>query len=163
LSRLDSFIRRLTAQRDCLDAAAARVADLSGPVLELGLGNGRTYSHLVERLPGRDVFVFEREVMAHPRSLPPPDRLILGDFLETLPTAGARIGAPAVLAHMDVGNGDEAASRWLAAAAARLLVPLLANGAVVVGDQPLDLPDLAPLPLPETVEPGRYFMFAKTG
>jgi len=130
-------------------------------VLELGLG--RTYSHLLERLPGRDVFVFERTVMAHPLSRPPPDRLGLGDFLDTLPTARTRIGAPAALAHMDVGSGDEAASRRLAAAAARLLVPLLAEGAVMVGDQPLAPPDLAPLPLPETVPPGRYFMFAKTG
>ncbi|MGH6887075.1 MAG: class I SAM-dependent methyltransferase, partial [Geminicoccales bacterium] len=48
MSRLDSFIRRLEAQRACLDLAAARIADLPGPVLELGLGNGRTYDHLRE-------------------------------------------------------------------------------------------------------------------
>ena len=66
MSRLDSFIRRLEAQRACLDRAAALVAGLAGPVLELGLGNGRTYDHLRALLPGRDIFVFERAVSAHP-------------------------------------------------------------------------------------------------
>ena len=43
MSRLDSFIRRLEAQRSCLETAVALVADLPGPILELGLGNGRTF------------------------------------------------------------------------------------------------------------------------
>ena len=48
MSRLDSFIRRLEAQRACLDRAAALIAGIDGAVLELGLGNGRTYDHLRE-------------------------------------------------------------------------------------------------------------------
>ena len=31
-----------------------------GPVIELGLGNGRTYDHLRERLPGRRIIAFDR-------------------------------------------------------------------------------------------------------
>ena len=46
MSRLDSFLRRLQAQRDCLNAAVSLVADRPGPIFELGLGNGRTYDHL---------------------------------------------------------------------------------------------------------------------
>src|SRR6202022_2543720 len=46
VSRLDSFIRRLKAQRACLDLAAGLVRGLDGEILELGLGNGRTYDHL---------------------------------------------------------------------------------------------------------------------
>ena len=46
MSRLDSFIRRLEAQRACLDRAAELIRDIDGHVLELGLGNGRTYDHL---------------------------------------------------------------------------------------------------------------------
>ena len=60
MSRLDSFIRRLAAQRACLDRAAALIDEIDGPVLEFGLGNGRTFDHLRERLPGRAIFVFER-------------------------------------------------------------------------------------------------------
>jgi hypothetical protein len=52
-SRLDSFIRRLEAQRACLDWAAQEIAAVPGEVVELGLGNGRTYDHLRTRLGGR--------------------------------------------------------------------------------------------------------------
>ncbi|TIS83279.1 MAG: hypothetical protein E5X00_05295, partial [Mesorhizobium sp.] len=46
MSRLESFIRRLTAQRDILDQVCAEVAKIEGPILELGLGNGRTFHPL---------------------------------------------------------------------------------------------------------------------
>ncbi len=65
MSRLDSVIRRLQAQRACLNKAAGLVGGLPGAVLELGLGNGRTFDHLREILPGREIFVLEREVAAH--------------------------------------------------------------------------------------------------
>jgi len=65
LSRLDSFIRRLEAQRLCLDWATARIAATPGVVLELGLGNGRTYDHLASRLgPGREIHAFARRVVS---------------------------------------------------------------------------------------------------
>ena len=48
MSRLDSFIRRMQAQRDCLNAAAGLIADVPGVVFDLGLGNGRTFDHLRE-------------------------------------------------------------------------------------------------------------------
>ena len=50
----------MIAQRECLNWAAEAVAGVAGPVLELGLGNGRTYDHLRERLPEREIYVFER-------------------------------------------------------------------------------------------------------
>ena len=55
MSRLDSFIRRLVAQRACLDHAAQLIGGLDGAVLELGLGNGRTYDHLRSLFPGREI------------------------------------------------------------------------------------------------------------
>src|SRR3546814_20416823 len=67
LSRLESVLRRLRAQRDCLDLAVRLVRDLPGPVFELGLGNGRTYAHLRERRPERKLLVFDH------RSADPPD------------------------------------------------------------------------------------------
>lgn len=163
MSRLNSFIRRVTAQRDCLDAAARLIADLPGPALELGLGNGRTFDHLREILPGREIFVFDRQVVAHPDCIPDDAHLLLGDFHDTVPTALARIGARAALAHCDIGSGDRAATAALAAWLGPALVPLLADGAVVVGDQPLDDPALTPLPLPDGVAPGRYHMYRHTG
>ncbi|MGH7109946.1 MAG: class I SAM-dependent methyltransferase, partial [Stellaceae bacterium] len=84
MSRLDSFIRRLKAQRACLDHAALLVRALAGDVLEMGLGNGRTYDHLRQLFPDRRIFVCERSLAAHPASLPPAELLILGDMRETL-------------------------------------------------------------------------------
>ena len=106
MSRLDSFIRRLEAQRACLEYAAGQIRDLPGPVLELGLGNGRTYDHLRELLPEREIFVFERAVNAHPDCIPDPAHLILGEVRATLPQARPRLPGPAALAHLDIGTGD---------------------------------------------------------
>ena len=160
MSRLDSFIRRLEAQRACLGHAAALIADLPGFVLELGLGNGRTYDHLREILPARDIYVCERQVAAHPASIPPADRLLLGDMFDTLPAAGFFRGGVA-LAHFDAGTGDEAANRTLAAGLRPLILPLLCEGAVLATQQAMDGAGLEPLPLPDGVPPGRYYLYRR--
>src|SRR5260370_179643 len=81
-------------------------------------------------LRGRDLFVFERAVSAHPDCVPPADRLILGDLRETLPAARPRFAGRAVLAHLDIATGEAAASLALAASLAPLIAPLLRAGAV---------------------------------
>jgi hypothetical protein len=158
LSRLDSFIRRLEAQRACLDEAAQLIAGLAGNVLEFGLGNGRTYDHLRERLDGRDIYVFERKVAAHPDCIPPDDRLFLGDFLESLPRAIAKLGSNTVLANLDIGSGDEEASKRLARTMLPFVLQLLKPGGILISDQPVDSADLQALPLPAGIKPGRYFL-----
>lgn len=158
MSRLDSVIRRLMAQRACLNRAAELVAQVPGPALELGLGNGRTYDHMREIMPDREIFVFEREVAAHPDCVPDADHLFLGDVRETLPRAAERL-APAALAHADIGTGDEALNRALADAIAPLLDRMMCQGGVVLCDQPMGSERWAPLPLPEGIEPGRYNLF----
>ena len=163
MSRLDSAIRRLQAQKAALEDAAARVAGLPGHVLELGLGNGRTYDHLRSILPGRRIVVFDRQVAAHPDCIPPDEDLYLGDLFETLPRALAELGHAAVLGHLDIGTGDKAASAALAARAAPMIAGLLAPGAVLVSDQPIQgVPGLVPLPLPAGLEDGRIHMLRRT-
>jgi hypothetical protein len=159
MSRLDSFIRRLEAQRACLDRAAALIAALPGPVLELGLGNGRTFDHLRERLPGRAIFVFERHVAAHPDSIPADGQIILGDLLETLPQSRSRFAATVALAHMDLATGDVAQSLRLAASVAPLLAPLMRPGAIVVSEPALAVPGWTAVALPEGVAEGRYHLY----
>jgi len=161
MSRLDSFIRRLEAQRACLDNAAQLIAALPGNVLEFGLGNGRTYDHLRDRLRGRDIYVFERQVAAHPDCIPPADRLFLGDFLDALPKAIQQLGRETALANMDIGTGDEAASQRLAAQMAPLVLQLLKPGAVLISDQPVASAELEALNLPAGIKPGRYFLHRK--
>lgn len=159
MSRLDSFIRRLEAQRACLGLAAAQIAELPGPVLELGLGNGRTFDHLRELLPEREIFVFEREVNAHPDCIPDAGHLILGDVRTTLPRAGRRLPGPAALVHSDVGTGDAARNTELATWLAGVLPPLLADRAWVVSDQPLATPALLPQAPPPGIAGNRYFLY----
>ena len=162
MSRLDSFIRRLQAQRACLDLAVELTAGVSGPALELGLGNGRTYDHLREHLPDRDIYVFDRQVAAHPDCIPPDGRMLLGDFRDTVPAARQRIGEPAALIHADIGSGDKTATAALAADLSPWLEGLLASGGVLVSDQPLHMPACTGVALPEGVAPGRYHIYRKT-
>jgi S-adenosyl-L-methionine methyltransferase len=161
VSRLDSFIRRLEAQRACLSTAAALVHGLDGPALELGLGNGRTYDHLRELCPDRQIYVCERQVAAHPDCLPPPELLLLGDMRDTLQAVRDRLEGRVVLAHLDPASGDVAASRALAAELAPLIVPLLCLGAVLVSEPAITAAELAPLALPEGVAGGRYNLYRR--
>ncbi|MGH6931831.1 MAG: class I SAM-dependent methyltransferase [Dongiaceae bacterium] len=163
MSRLDSFIRRLEAQRACLDRAVELIADLPGPVLELGLGNGRTYDHLRQRLPGRDIFVFDHQIAAHPDCIPAKRYQLIGDFRDTLPIALAAIGRPAALIHADLGTGEPAASMALARAIMPMLIGLLAPDGIIAGDQPMPDQRLDPLPLPSEIAAGRYYLYRAVG
>jgi hypothetical protein len=158
-SRLDAFIRRIAAQRACLDQAARLLAGEDGPVLELGLGNGRTFDHLRERFPGRDIYVFDREIAAHPACVPDQAHARLGDFRDTLPAFAREGRAKAVLAHADIGSPDRARDAALAAWLGPALAPLMAPGAIVATDRALTTVDWQELPLPDGVAPGDYFMY----
>jgi len=159
VSRLDLNIERLKAQRACLERAAALIAGLSGPLLELGLGNGRSYDHLREILPGREIFVFEREVAAHPDCIPDAAHLFRGDFRETLPLAVARFGRSVAFAHADIGSSNLAADAEKAAFVAAALARLVAPGGVVAADRDVGFAGALALPLPDGAAAGRYFLF----
>ncbi|WP_202361600.1 class I SAM-dependent methyltransferase [Mesorhizobium sp. 131-3-5] len=155
MTRLENFISRMTAQRDILDQVCVEVAKMEGLVLELGLGNGRTFHHLRERLPGRRIVVFDREVGAHASSIPEAENLVLGEIRET---AKRFIGIEAALVHADIGTGyddrDAVTSTWLP----DLIARLLRVGGFAVSGTPLDHPQLQRLP-PPTLEPvDRYFL-----
>jgi hypothetical protein len=162
MSRLDSVIRRLRAQRACLDMAKGLIAGNPGPVLELGLGNGRTFDHLRSLFPDREIFVFDRQVAAHPDCIPDDGHLILGDIRETLPPALSRIGTPAALAHADIGTGDQAVNAEIAAFLSRALPGLMAPDAIVLADRPLAMAGWREHGLPSGVRRGRYFVYRRT-
>lgn len=161
MSRLDSFIRRLEAQRTLLNWATAEVRQRAGIVLELGLGNGRTYDHLREKLPGRAIYAFDRAVNANPRSIPPEEYLVLGDFGDTLPTFANAHPQQAALIHADAGLGDPEANARQVAMISKLLPPLAASGALVLSDQPLSHPALQQQSLPDSVPANRYFVYLR--
>jgi hypothetical protein len=159
MSRLDSFIARMQAQRDCLNALKPLIDPLPGPILEVGLGNGRTYDHLRQLFPGRDIYVFERKVAAHPECIPPDDRLFLGEARESIDRAARQLGAVAALIHTDLGTGDHAANTamgaWLGPALDRLAAP----GGYLLSNQPLAVARWRRLPEPLGVPKDRYFLY----
>lgn len=157
MSRLDSAIRRLQAQRACLDHAIELIDGTPGCILELGLGNGRTYDHIRAKAGDRDIFVFERRIAAHPDCVPDDSHLFLGDFRETLPVAAARLGAVAVMAHCDIGSGDKRQTAALAALIGPALTALLAPNAVILSDQALIIRGARKLRLPDGVAADRYY------
>ena len=159
MSRLDSFIRRVSAQRDCQNYAFDLIATSNGPVLELGLGNGRTYDHIRSLAGAGRVYVFDRQIAAHPDCIPDDDHMFLGELTDTIPRAVGAIGATADLIHCDIGSGNEAETRKLADWLGQNLVPLLAPGALVVSDQLFEVDGWEQLDLPENVAAGRYFIY----
>ena len=162
MTRLESAIRRLSAQRDLLDWAARDVGSRDGIVVELGLGNGRTYDHLRKRLPGRRIMVFERNVAAHPDCIPPSDCLVLGDISETL-TAFVSSGhaGTAVLIHADIGTGDTETSDALAIELSPAVEAFLAPGGLLVADRVYRLPGCKDISSETGVPQGRYFVYRR--
>ena len=153
MSRLDSVIRRLVAQRDILNDLATRLDGIPGLVLEFGLGNGRTFDHLRQHLPDRRIVVFECVVVEGVLSRPAPENLVIGDIRKT---ASRFDDGCAALIHIDIESGvaaeDAQFAAWLPGLVARLLVP---NGYAASGPALLD-PGLAPVALPAGIAEGRY-------
>ncbi|MGX5831122.1 class I SAM-dependent methyltransferase [Mesorhizobium sp. 43Arga] len=158
MSRLESFIRRMTAQRDILDQVCAEVAKIEGPVLEFGLGNGRTFHHLRERLPGRRIVAFDRALAAHEGSIPEAENLVLGEIRET---ATRFIGSDAALVHSDIGTGHEDRDVVTLAWLPDLIARLLRVGGITVSGTPLDHPQLQRLSPPPSVPNDRYFIYRR--
>lgn len=159
MSRLESFIRRLQAQRACLELAMRDL--VPGLILELGLGNGRTYDHLLEHLPDRRIVVFERQ--PNPQAIPMPASadLVVGRLDETLPLAAQRWAGGAALVHSDIGCGDPAIDAATAALVGRHAAPLLAPGGWLISDQAITALDLIPQALPAEIRADRYYMYRK--
>jgi hypothetical protein len=78
---------------------------------------------------------------------------------DTLLPARHLIGGRVALAHLDPATGDVAASRALAAELAPLILPLLCPGGMLVSEPPIARDELSPVPLPESVAPGRYNLY----
>ncbi|MEM0907612.1 MAG: class I SAM-dependent methyltransferase [Pseudomonadota bacterium] len=162
MSRLDSFIRRMSAQRLLLNEAADLIGELDGPVVDLGIGNGRTFDHLAALFPDRAVFAFDNFIHSAIDVLPPPERMVMGDIRDTLPHALPRLGARAALVHNDLGSadavGNAATAAWLAPAIEAVARP----DAVIVTSFPLPFSSSVSLPLPAEVRPGRYHLIRLT-
>lgn len=159
MSRLDSFIRRLTAQRDILNHIS-RDLDMpaEGAVMEIGLGNGRTFDHLRECFSDRRIVAFDRDCRAHASSVPEAEDLVLGEINET---GKAFETGTAAFVHADIGTGyldrDAVTLTWLP----QMVAGMLATGGIAASGLPLEHPALLALKVPESVPENRYFLYRK--
>lgn len=156
MSRLDSMLRRLAAQRDGLNWGAGLIAGLAGEVLDLGLGNGRTFDHLREIMPDRRIRVIDRVLQCHPSCIPPEADLLLGEaepMLERLAAEGARFA----MAHYDFGRGIKAEDVAEAARLSPALAAVMAPGGLIVSGQPLA--GFAQIDGPDSIAPDRYLFY----
>lgn len=161
MSRLDLFVDRMVSQRACLNHGASVISELRGPAFELGLGNGRTYSHMREIMPTRDIYVFERSPAAHPDSTPPEDQLILGNVEQTLPEALARFGDDIALIHADLGGHNIEKNDAFARLVSPLVAPLLAKGGLMISSDRMYFDNLREIDLPSDAVPGRCFIYQR--
>jgi trans-aconitate methyltransferase len=140
MSQLDVHIEQKIAQRDSIDLAARQLAGRPGWVVEFGLGRGRSYSHLAARLPGREIYCFDRERNNIPGWGPPADHIFYGDLATVLadPAVQTRFRARVILAHLDLGWGpatDARLHRLVLAETQSWLLP----GAWVLSDRAVPL------------------------
>jgi hypothetical protein len=104
MSRLDSFIRRLCAQRDILNSITDDVTAIPGTIFELGLGNGRTYDHIRELFPDHRIIAFDRVTRSFESSTPHSDNLVVGEIRDTIRDY---FGIQAAFVHADIGTGHD--------------------------------------------------------
>ncbi len=156
MSRLDSMLRRLSAQRDGLNWAAEQIKDMQGDVLDLGLGNGRTYDHLRETLTDRRIWVIDRVLQCHPSCVPPEENFLEGEaepMLDRLHAQDTQIA----LAHYDLGFGVKEQDVAEAARLSPLLARIMAPGGLIVSGQPMV--GFTQLEEPGEIAPGRYMFY----
>jgi len=158
MNRLDRMIARLTTQRACLTAALTVITDITGPVLEIGFGKGRTYDFLRHAAPTRDIYAFDHDGAPHTDWGPDEDHFFAGDFRKAFARVPARTGALAALAHCDIGSEDGVRDTELADWMAGALPALMASGSVVVSDRALAIAGARPLELPADAADFPYFM-----
>lgn len=156
MSRLESMRRRLSAQIDGLNWAAEQMVDLPGDVLELGLGNGRTYDHLRENLPDRRIWVIDRVLQCHPSCVPPAENFLQGEAEETLQELAGR-NARMALAHYDFGYGVKDKDVEEGARLSPLIRAVMRDGGLVISQQPLV--GFEQITGPDTIDPERYLFY----
>lgn len=156
MSRLDSMLRRLAAQRDGLNWAAEQTADLAGDALDLGLGNGRTYDHMREIMPERRIWVIDRVLQCHPSCTPPEADFLMGEaepMLQKLVDNTAQI----IMAHYDFGFGIKEKDVAEAARLSPLIASIMLPGGLIVSGQPLV--GMQQIKGPDSIAPDRYLFY----
>ena len=138
MSRLEEFTNRFISQAAAINRAAEIIADIDGIIVELGLGKGRTFDHLRERFPSREIYVFDRELSCEREYAPPPEYWVFGEIRETLPEFCTKFAGRVAFVHSDVGTRDRQKDMPLTNFVVAQLENLLSkDGAVLASDRPM--------------------------
>ena len=156
MSRLESMRRRLSAQIDGINWSAGQIRGTPGDVLELGLGNGRTYDHLRQEIPDRRIWVIDRVLQPHPSCIPPADRFLKGEA-DAMLIRLAQKGVRTVMAHSDSGYGITETAVADGARLSPLIAPLMVPGGLIVSQQPLT--GFEQICGPDSIAPDRYLFY----
>ncbi|MEL7126554.1 MAG: class I SAM-dependent methyltransferase [Pseudomonadota bacterium] len=156
MSRLESMRRRLTAQIDGINWAAAQITGMAGDVLEMGLGNGRTYDHLRQEIPDRRIWVIDRVLKPHPSCIPPAETFLEGEAEPMLKRLYAE-GRKMALAHYDFGHGIKEKDVAEGAALSPHIATVMSPGGLILSQQPLT--GFRQIAGPNTIDPERYLFY----
>lgn len=156
MSRLDSMLRRLTAQRDGLNWTAEQIAAQPGDIVDMGLGNGRTYDHLRTLFPDRRIWVIDRVLQCHPSCVPREQDFLQGEA----PAMLARLAETSdgiALAHYDFGRGIKSEDVAEAARLSPAIGAVMRPGGLIISGQPLE--GFQQITGPDTIDPDRYLFY----
>jgi len=156
MSRLESMMRRLTAQKLGLEWAVEMTIGLKGDALEIGLGNGRSYDHLREIAPDRRIWVIDRILQCHHSCVPPAENFLqgeAGDMLAQLASKNRRI----VVAHYDCGMGIKEKDVAEAATLSPMIAAVMAPDGIIISGQPLV--GITQVDGPDGIAPDRYYFY----
>jgi len=156
MSRLESMMRRLSAQKIGIEWGVDLTKDIAGDMLEIGLGNGRSYDHLREQAPDRKIWVIDRILQCHPSCVPPKGDFLQGEATDIM--AQMHVDQTQIaFAHYDFGVGVTEKDQAEAAALSPQIKNLMVTGGVVISSQPLV--GFTQLKGPEGIAAGRYFFY----
>ena len=157
MSRLESFRRRLSAQIDGINWAIEQTRDVQGDILEMGLGNGRTYDHLREYAQRR-IWVIDRVLQCHPSCVPPAADFMQGEADDMLGVL-AKNETKMALAHYDFGFGVKEKDVEEGARLSPLIAAVMVSGGLVVSQQPLV--GFTQIWGPDSIDRERYLFYRK--
>ncbi len=156
MSRLESMMRRLSAQKIGLEWAIEATKDIAGDALEIGLGNGRSYDHLREKVTNRRVWVIDRQLQCHPSCVPPKEDFLQGEAEDMFAEMKKR-GMQISLAHYDFGIGVTERDEAEAARLSPMIKAVMAPDAIILSCQPLI--GFTHIKGPEGIPAGRYHFY----
>lgn len=156
MSRLESMIRRLTAQKIGLEWGVEHTQNIAGDFVEIGLGNGRSYDHLRETAPDKKIWVLDRALQCHPSCVPPEGSFLQGEVNEAMMQMKSdNIGI--ALAHYDLGIGVKDKDKAEAAALSPRIKGIMVKGGLIISSQPLV--GFTQIEGPAEISAGRYYFY----